>query len=264
MSVTVRLMAPADLDFANAVREQAGWNQTPQDWQALLDFSQSLCFVAEEKGRPVGTVSVIRYGNCLAWIGMLLVLEECRGRGVGGALLAQALAASSGAKSIGLDATPAGRPLYEKNGFAVVAELSRWEGQPQTNEPGTTDRISDTLFSLVRGAFGCDREAWLRLLGKRSHVVAVENGYGMMRAGAKAWYLGPLVARDPDASKELVERLLPFARGGNVYWDSPDRALISPADWGFVRQRPLYRMIRGKAVEQNVSQMIAIADPATG
>ncbi|MEI8310916.1 MAG: GNAT family N-acetyltransferase, partial [Verrucomicrobiota bacterium] len=134
MSLAVRLMARGDLGFANAVREQAGWNQTPQDWQALLDYSQSLCFVAEENGRPAGTVSVIRYGNCLAWIGMLLVLEECRGRGVGGALLNQALTASAGAKSIGLDATPAGRPLYEKNGFAVVAELSRWEGRPQWND----------------------------------------------------------------------------------------------------------------------------------
>jgi len=264
MSATVRLMVPGDLSFANAVREQAGWNQTPQDWQAVLDYSQALCFVAEGDGRPMGTVSVILYENCLAWIGMLLVLEEFRGRGVGRALLDQALAASSGAESVGLDATPAGRPLYEKSGFSVVAELSRWEGNPPSGDTGAPGRISDSHLALDREVFGCDREEWLRLLGQRSHIVAAENGFGMIRPGAKAWYLGPLVASDPDTASAIVERLLPIARGGPIYWDSPDHAFVSPADRGFVRQRPLYRMIRGKMIAQNLPQMIAIADPATG
>lgn len=179
MSPTVRLMVPGDLIFANAVREQAGWNQTPQDWQALLDFSQALCFVAEGDARPMGTVSVIPYGNCLA---------------------------------------------------------------------------------LDREVFGCDREEWLRVLSQRPHVVSGEN---MMRPGAKAWYLGPLVARDHDASTDIVERLLPVACGGKVFWDDPDHAAISPAEWGVVRQRPLCQMIRGKALAQDLSKMIAIADSAT-
>jgi GNAT superfamily N-acetyltransferase len=264
MSVKVRRMQGEDLGFANAVREQAGWNQTPQDWQALLDFSEAQCFVAEEDARAVGTVSVIKYGDCLAWIGMLLVLEECRGRGVGGALLQKALTASSGAASIGLDATPAGRPLYEKNGFSVVAELSRWEGQPQASVRGEPGILTHEHLSMDREAFGCDREAWLKRLGQRSDVVAIEGGFGMIRPGARAWYLGPLVASHPEAAVSIVDRLLSFARGEKVFWDAPDLAPISPADWGFVRQRPLYRMIQGKTPTQDVSELIAIADPATG
>ncbi|MFZ4681459.1 MAG: hypothetical protein ACOYMS_03065 [Terrimicrobiaceae bacterium] len=186
------------------------------------------------------------------------------GRGVGRALLDRALTAAAGVECIGLDATPAGRPLYEKKGGRVVADLSRWEGNGLWTETGPSGTLSDDLLSLDRSVFGCDRETWLRRVAGRSALVAGAGYVGLLRAGAKAWYLGPLVARSGNASIEAIERLLPFAHGQKVYWDSPDLAFASPSQWGFTRQCPIYRMMLGKTLEQKVSHMIAIADPSTG
>ena len=52
MSLTMRLMGSEDMSFANSIRDQAGWNQTPQDWQDLLNCPDSLCFLAVESAGP--------------------------------------------------------------------------------------------------------------------------------------------------------------------------------------------------------------------
>src|SRR5256885_14028805 len=98
--VRVRPMNESDLPFADSLRELAGWNQTLVDWRRMLALSpssqsasvetcapQSGCFVAEWEGVLVGTVTILCYGKELAWIGMLLVHPESRGRGIGQTLL---------------------------------------------------------------------------------------------------------------------------------------------------------------------------------
>jgi hypothetical protein len=165
---------------------------------------------------------------------------------------------------MGLDATPAGRPLYEKKGFEVVSHLNRWEGQCGVGKRKASTGDWTALLTEDRTTFGCDRSTWLRRLARDSRVAATEQGFGMMRHGAKARYLGPVLALNADAGMEIIDLLTSEANGETVYWDAPEEAPVSPSRWGFVRQRPLYRMILGKPLPQKFSQMIAIADPATG
>ena len=59
-----------------------------------------------------------------------MVHPDHRGGGIGRRLMEQALEHLSGRRvvSMKLDATPAGKPLYEKLGFITELVIQRWEG----------------------------------------------------------------------------------------------------------------------------------------
>src|SRR5437867_3450463 len=134
MSPHFRLMTEADIPAGMRLKELAGWNQTPSDWERFLRGSPAGCFVAELDGRVCGTATTIVYEGRFAWIGMVLVDPECRGRGIGTRLLAKAIEHldAVGVSTLKLDATPQGRPIYAKLGFVSEYEVERWtlERQP--------------------------------------------------------------------------------------------------------------------------------------
>ena len=126
--IRVRTMT-ADLPLGLRLSRQAGWNQTAADWQRFLDLQPDGCFAAEWDGTPVGTTTTCILGR-VAWVAMVLVEAGARGRGVGTALLAHALGFLDRRRvaAVRLDATPLGRPLYERLGFVEQFRLARFEG----------------------------------------------------------------------------------------------------------------------------------------
>jgi len=262
------------------MRAELGWNQTLSDWHRLLALG--CCFAAERNGRIVGTCTGVSFGNELAWIGMMMVDPSCRGQGIGGALLRSCvdLLHRAGVSSIKLDATPVGRPFYTHLGFRPEWTLTRWARQepPSGSEPlpdGIVElserhwpevrnldlRVSGVvraplLMSLARGS----RRA---LIGERGGSVL---GFGMLRDGACACYLGP-VAAHPEAGEPVVRSLL-TAVDEPVFWDIPDyneTAVGLARRLGFTPSRPLTRMVLGPSVVPTAPQLYwAISDPATG
>jgi len=116
MSVAIRQMTAADVGMGDSLRALAGWNQTPADWRRILSLEPGGCFVAEWDGLPVGTTTTTCYGTELAWIGMVLVHPDFRGRGIGRALMDHCVEylKRRGLRSIMLDATPLGERLYSR------------------------------------------------------------------------------------------------------------------------------------------------------
>jgi GNAT superfamily N-acetyltransferase len=84
----------------------------------------------------VGTVTTRAYGRTLGWIGMMVVTPAARHQGVGRALMDMALRhlREAGIPTVKLDATPAGRPLYESLGFSAEACMERWQGIARPKE----------------------------------------------------------------------------------------------------------------------------------
>lgn len=121
----IRPMTADDLPLGMRLKSQAGWNQTQTDWRRFLAMQPEGCLVAELDGVAVGTAVVTAFES-VAWISMVLVEQSVRGRGIGKALMSQALelAAELGCTSIRLDATPLGQPLYESLGFVPQYELT--------------------------------------------------------------------------------------------------------------------------------------------
>ena len=272
----IRVLSEDDLDFADRVRAQAGWNQTRNDWRRLIELEPEGCFLAELDGQPVGTATTTVYGgDDLAWIGMVLVDEAARRCGVGTALLQhciQHLKNERRVRCIKLDATPAGQPLYEKLGFVAEWGLQRWQAtmsESSTDARTAADDLTDAALALDRVTFGADRSALLRALATGSISVKCEgSAFGIVRPGSRASYLGPVVAESWEQARSLVEQLLAAAPAGEIFWDIPDQqseAVAFAEERGFSIQRQVVRMaLDGVVLEENPQLVFAIAEPALG
>ncbi len=122
-------MTKDDLGLGVRLTQEAGWNHLESDWLRFFNLGSEGSFVAEFEGRAVGTTMTF-ISNQVAWVAMVLVEKASRGKGVGTALLKQALddLEMREIKTVRLDATHLGQPLYEKLGFLPEYEVARFSG----------------------------------------------------------------------------------------------------------------------------------------
>ncbi len=281
-------MADTDVPFADRIRDLAGWNQSLQDWKRLLRHDPHGCFVAEWNGRPAGTATTTSYSKELAWIGMVLVDPDVRRRGIGTALLMRCIEhlRQSGVNCIKLDATPLGKQVYDPLGFVSEWSLSRWQTTELSVCPERIETASDPgsrpldsrdigcVADLDAAAFGVARNRMLSILATQSATHVRRDaagrivGYGMLRPGARAYYLGPIVAEDESSGIVLADNLLGSIPDRPLYWDIPDtnQAAIRVARrYGLHRQRTLTRMYLGENTRPGTrSAQWAIAAPEIG
>lgn len=277
-------MREADLPSANELRALAGWNQTEEDSRRLLGLAAQGCFVATEANSVIGTVTTTSYGADLAWIGMMLVHPEHRRKGVATKLMNCALEylRESKIQCIKLDATPAGRPLYEQLGFRVESSLTRWQRPPCTQTGGVQASPKTreaqqadwpALAAIDSTAFGVRRDHLLKTYGEAAGKTLVwpNQGpvlaWGLLRAGAHSDYLGPLEG-DGEGLPCLVADLLSYANPRSVLWDIPDEQAIAinfARRLGFEPLRPLTRMCLGSEIVAHAPEtLFGIVDPAVG
>ncbi len=284
-AVSFRVMTTGDLAGADELRRLAGWNQTMEDWREMLRLGGAGCFVAEGKGKVLGTVMGIMFGQALAWIGMMLVHPDHRRHGIGAGLMQRVLKHLQQAKvgCIKLDATPAGYPLYEKLGFVTERKLTRWQRPENVIAPAETASCETrelqeadwpAVERLDTAGIGARRGAVLRSLAQRSRSALVwpahgkVAGWALLRGGARSDYLGPLQCTDSDGGLGLAAALLRFAEGRSVFWDIPDEnehAKAVAQKLGFEKVRPLTRMWLGAELTPAQPRVVfGIADPAVG
>ena len=276
----IRNLTADHLDGALALSTLMGWNQRLEDWRRLIDLAPSGTFMALDDGRVIATAIGIDYGHC-GWIAMMLVAPEYRGRGLGAQLLEAAMAAIPADRPIRLDATPLGRPLYERHDFALETSLTRYVGtcprgrplrdqgallgqvhrQPGTGAvPGITGQVSPLVPVDLPEVARSDEEIFggvrSRLL-ERIHAAgpqyawragAAPMQYCLGRTGRLFDQIGPIVATAAPSAIALASAALPAAKGRPVVVDAYDEHEDFTA-WlrasGFEAQRPLYRMRRG-------------------
>lgn len=203
------------------LKEEAGWNQTEEDWLKLFEFAPEGCFGIDVDGSLAATATVVCYGTELAWIGMVLTAERFRRRGLAAALMQHALdhAARRGVDWIKLDATEMGQPLYRRFGFGNECRVERWL---RAGSPATPFREQS-------------RE--------------LDRGFARGRAGAHAAYFGPCRASSAGTARDLLEWFLCLHPDEAIYWDIlPDNAAAVELAQAheFVPARRLMRMARGR------------------
>jgi ribosomal protein S18 acetylase RimI-like enzyme len=277
--VQIRLMQPTDFEVCNNLRSQVGWNQLREDWFRFRLLSKNGCFICELDQRAVGTVTTIEYQRRIGWIGMLIVHPECRGKGIGKALLETAVDSlkTRGVRSIKLDATPQGERLYARIGFQREYQITRWE----TTSPKFIDQLPQRILdsdlhqiaALDEAAFGANRKELLQELQKQSIASAVSRqhnsvrGFGILRRGSVADYLSPIVAEAPEIAASIVNALLSRVDNQKTFWDLPDFQTnsLQPQSWGFSAQRALTRMWLGEPGTAHMpAWYFGLADPACG
>lgn len=259
----LRVMTPDDIPGGVRLNTLAGWNQTEADWKRLLADSPTGCFVMEDEAKVAGTATTLSYEGRFAWIGMVLVDPEYRNRGIGTKLLARTIEYldHAGIPTMKLDATPLGKPLYEKLGFVSEYEIERWllkrslEGERVLNPTFSNARRLSEIFAQDREVFGADRSALLNSLAAQAPEFAssTENGeqvqgYAFGRHGLFADHLGPWMARDRDTAEKLLTDFLRQSSRATVIVDALKSNRLAGEllrERGFTVARPLTRMYRG-------------------
>ena len=279
--IEIRLLFESDIPSAMRLKEAAGWNQTEADWRRLLTLEPHGCFAALKDGSLVGTTTTTTYEAELAWIGMVLVDPPHRRQGIANRLMETALEyLKDKVKTVKLDATPLGKPVYERFSFEVESMIERWSGSAKTIMPPTINKtLNDDerheLFELDQKAFSADRSKLIELLIAdaleqpvlRRNETGALCGYALARRGTKADYIGPVVTTRRGEIESLLDHALSQSSGRTVYIDFNTECGVSTsvlADRGFVKERDLIRMSAGRASNKTSPFVIAIAGPEIG
>jgi len=261
-----RLREMNEDDVADGLRlsRAAGWNQRAEDWRMLLARNPGRFVAAVSDGRVVGTGGAACYGTALGWVCMILVDAAVRGRGIGTRIMEAVLERLADVERLGLDATPEGRPVYAKLGFAESTRLLRMERTDLAADRGRSDLRSgpaalvtpsdlEAVLAMDREVFGAGRADVLRWAFEQAPAWCMKDGSGLLgysfcRAGHHSWQIGPVVARDLEGAATLVGAALGAVGGDRVVLDAPAEEsewLAVLAGLGFREQRPLTRMYRG-------------------
>lgn len=282
--IEIRPMTIDDLSLGLRLTQQAGWNQTESDWLRFMNLEPKGCFVAELNGYSVGTVTTCIFGS-VAWIAMVLVDVNARGKGVGTRLLKHSLdylksqmANRKSQITIRLDATSAGQPIYEKLGFVVEYELARFEGIAPSSriEPAVTKATPEIFARIIdfdNRITGTDRTKMLSRLFEEFpeyiHILQhgdTITGFATMRPGTNAIQIGPCIATT-NAGPALLSDALNRCAGEPVFVDIPldnaDALKIAESS-GLKIQRYFMRMYRGERVKDDIKALWASSGPEKG
>ena len=240
------------VESALRLSTQAGWNQSQADWVRLMCLPQGCVKVLIEESEVRASYSIFSLDSDLCWIGMLLVDESLRGRGLGSAAFASALRDAAKWRTVGLDATSLGEPIYVKRGFQPVRTITRWSVSalelPVSTSPHRIG-IHDGILAFDAAGTGVDRSSLLRDMASSGAVFfSVEKGeetsaYGALRPGRTAWQLGPVLANSIEEFACVLDLAMAFLAGGEMICDvlHADAAGLLEAR-GFTPRRHLKRM----------------------
>ena len=257
-------MERSDIASAMKLSKAEGWNQTENDWKLFIENPGNTCMLAECGNKVIGTTTAINYSNRVAWIGMVLVDKEYRGRGVSKSLLTSIFKKLESCKSVKLDATPDGQLVYKKFDFkdefliARMTNASLKPFPPSENNNLPTEPVEEKyigeIIALDESTFGANRSHLLRSLlneypGK-AWMVKQENrvsGFALGRDGNRYHHIGPVVASGTAEAKilitEALRNLINQSIAVDVLYDKED--LIG---WlsaiGFIKQRHFIRMYK--------------------
>jgi GNAT superfamily N-acetyltransferase len=261
--IVVRPMLPSDLPFAASLTLGEGWHsETLEEFGGFFARDPAGCLVAERAGRALGIGVATAYGTA-GFLGQIVVCPDARGQGVGDRIVGALVGylERAGVRSICLDGTRAGVPLYERHGFACVQPSLRFAGtlhgaaHPHVRPMRAADL--DAVCALDREWWGADRGFFLRrrrhLHPDLCHVFERDGaiaGYVLARRRGEKLWIGPwCAASDVAAPEALPAALLAPGTAAQVHAGvlaSSTRAREALARLGLAAgDDPPWRMVRG-------------------
>lgn len=277
-SLTLRPMTGPDIGTATALSREQAWPHREDDWALFLEAGEGI--VAEQAGRVLGTVMAWRYGEDFATVGMVIVASDVQGQGLGRKLMEAMLDRLAG-RTVVLNATAAGLPLYEKLGFvetgvihqhqAIAPGVAVAEGIPG-GRVRTMGQSDNGLGDLYSRASGMDRTALFERLAANAHTVVLTRdhqtvGFAQVRRFGRGWLVGPVVAPDPGGAKALILNGLRTHAGTFCRLDVTGDSGLS--EWleeiGLPRVDSVKTMVRGRSPNPDPGiSVCAIAAQALG
>ncbi len=228
----IRAMSRAELDLAIGWARDEGWNPGLHDATPFHAADPEGFLVGVLDGRPISSISVVRYGQTFGFLGFYIVIPEHRGRGYGFRLWQAGMSRLTG-RLVGLDGVPAQLDNYRRSGFELAYRNVRYGG---TAPAGRTDGLVDArsipfeqllafdarLFPGPRPGF---LAAWISLPESRV-LAAVEDGelrgFGVRRRCRNGHKIGPVYAASRAIAERLFDGLCEGIAGEQVFLDVPE------------------------------------------
>lgn len=259
MSAIYRKFARRDLAAAHRLSLEVGWPHRLEDWE----FAQALGrgYVAEDGGALVGTVLYWAHDRRHASIGMVIVEPHRQGRGIGRRLMELALG-DLGTRTVLLNATPAGTPLYKALGFLAIDGIEQHQGVvarapmvslargERLRPVGASD--GPELAAMATRAAGVARARVIRRLCEAGEAIVLARGdeslgFACFRRFGHGHTIGPVVAADAARAKALIGHWVAMHPGRFLRIDVPQSTGLG--EWldglGLTRVDTAIAMARG-------------------
>lgn len=277
MAYRLREASPADVAAIGRLRESVGWAAAEWYLRQLLAAGGILVVAEAADGQILATGGGIVFPP-VGWVANMVVSPWHQGAGLGRAIFDHITAwlEQRGATRLELEATAAGRPLYERSGFTAD-----WDSISAVRVEPLAPVVPDAAVAPLAGgdwagvaaldfaATGSDRLRLLRRLGadpvvRLSLVLRGDAGgvraYGMLRDDR----LGPLVADSPMAACRLARVLLASCEPGfRVAAGHPSTAPFW-RELGFAIEPFDTRMSRGSLVRARREMVFAMVNAGVG
>ena len=235
MNLENKEMTRADLEVALGWARDEGWNPGLDDVAPFLAADPSGFLMGWLGTVRVGSISVVKYGDSFAFLGLYIVHPAHRGKGYGKRIWDAGIASAAG-RTIGLDGVPAQQDNYRKSGFELAHRSARWGGTLR-GLVATRSYVRPVMpedFAAV-AAFDArhvaePRETFLREWLAPSPTRQTEGffedgvlrGYGTIRRCVSGWKIGPLFAETPAIAETLLATLVTPAGEDPVFIDVPE------------------------------------------
>lgn len=219
-AAVMRDISPGDAPACAALARAVGWPHRADDCAMVIALGHGL--VATMAGEVVAVGMWWPYGEKHATLGMIIVSPDHQGAGLGRRLM-QGLLAQLKDRSVRLNATAAGQPLYEKLGFVPCGGITQHHGEIEgvpAPVPDAGSRLRPASLSDIaelerfdRVASGLPRRALLASLLERGECVVLERGgravgFSVLRLFGRGLLVGPVVAESDMDARILIAHWL--------------------------------------------------------
>lgn len=231
-SATVRPLAASEVHSAIEWARREGWNPGRYDAASFHAADPGGFLVSLHDGEPAAVISVVRYGDTFAFLGLYICRPDLRGRGYGLRVWNAGLE-HAGQRTIGLDGVPDQQANYARSGFVRAWANARYEGVGGGDPvPGLVDLDTVPFSTIVRydtRTFEVDRRRFLRTWIAQPEAVRLGilddgelKGWGLLRPCAEGYKIGPLFADEQATGERLLDGLMAAVPGERVFLDVPE------------------------------------------
>jgi hypothetical protein len=228
---TVRRLEAAEVHLAVEWARREGWNPGQFDAACFHVADPDGFLVSLHEGEPAAVISVVRYGDAFAFLGLYICRPDLRGQGYGMRVWNAGLA-HAGPRTIGLDGVPAQQGNYARSGFTLAWANVRYEGIGGGPSVAGLIDLDTVPFDLIarydRQVFEADRRRFLRSWIAQPEAVRLGvmeqgqlRGWGLLRPCAEGYKVGPLFANDEPTGQRLLDGLMATVPRQHVYLDVP-------------------------------------------
>lgn len=202
------------LEGALKLSQEFYWPYRLEDWRFAARAGDGV--VLERDGEVVGTALWWTYRERFATAGMIIVTASAQGGGHGSRLFNALLDATKG-RTVLLNSTEQGLPLYRRRGFApwgvVHQHQGLWAAMPKIGRgddirPATADDLP-AIQALDERAIGMPRGPLISALFDAGEgIVLVRDdeiaGFAISRRFGHGYVIGPVAADSVDDAKRLI------------------------------------------------------------